>query len=163
MSLPYELARRGELYMIAQGTGGGMGDPLDRDPAGVMRDMDEALISHDVAWRIYRVVYDRQTLRVDAAATGDAREQARRERIAQSVPFDRFCSQWVKDRPSPAAPYFGCWSDRTRVHAGNAEVTHPAGQVFPPVRMPNPLQVRIDLLERELTQARQALARHGRG
>lgn len=150
MFLGYTLAQRGELYMIAQGTGGGFGDPLDRKPEDVMRDMDEKLISHDVAWRIYRVVYDKATLRVDSEATKAARDEARRERIARSKPYKDFVADWVKSKPSAKVPYYGSWDDRTMVHAGSPDKLHPAAQVNPPVMMANPLQVKIDKLQAEL-------------
>lgn len=154
MTLGYTLAQRGELYMIAQGTGGGFGDPLDRKPADVVRDLDENLISHDVAWRIYRVVYNKETLLVDEKATAAARDEARRERIAKSKPFDAFCKDWVKDKPSGKVPYYGCWDDKTMVHAGSPDKLHPAAQVNPPVVMAHPLQVKIDRLEAEVASLR---------
>ncbi|MEX0839436.1 MAG: hydantoinase B/oxoprolinase family protein [Parvibaculum sp.] len=156
MTLGYTLAQRGELYMIAQGTGGGFGDPLERAPADVMRDMDEGLVSDDVAWRIYRIVYDRETLLVDEKATAKARDDARRERIAKSRPFDAFCEGWVKDKPSGKVPYYGSWNDRSMVHAGSPDKLHPAGQVVPPVVMAHPLQVKIDRLEAELADCRKS-------
>ncbi|MBO6633183.1 hydantoinase B/oxoprolinase family protein [Parvibaculum sp.] len=154
MTLGYTLAQRGELYMISQGTGGGFGDPLDRKPEDVIRDLDEDLISHDVAWRVYRVVYDNETLHVDEEATEEAREAMRKERIAKSKPFDAFCEGWVKDKPSGKVPYYGCWDDKTMVHAGSPDTLHPAAQVNPPVIMANPLQVKIDRLEAELAACR---------
>ncbi len=154
MTLGYTLAQRGELYMIAQGTGGGFGDPLERAPADVIRDLDEGLISHDVAWRIYRLVYDRETLHIDEKATAKARDDARSERIAKSKPFDAFCKDWVKDRPTGKVPYYGCWDDKSRVHAGSPDVTHPAAQVNPPVVMAHPLQAKIDRLEAEVASLR---------
>ncbi|ABS62773.1 Hydantoinase B/oxoprolinase [Parvibaculum lavamentivorans DS-1] len=154
MSLGYTLAQRGELYMIAQGTGGGFGDPLERAPADVIRDIDEGLISADIAWRIYRVVYDKETLHIDEKATEEARNAARRERIAKSKPFDAFCNEWVKDKPSGKVPYFGCWDDKSMVHAGSPDKLHPAAQVNPPVVMAHPLQVKIDKLEAEVASLR---------
>ena len=154
MFLGYTLAQRGELYMIAQGTGGGFGDPLDREPADVMRDMDEKLISHDVAWRIYRVVYDKISLRVDVEATKAARNEARRERIAKSKPYKDFVAEWVQPKPSAKVPYYGSWDDKTMVHAGSPDKLHPAAQISPPVMMANPLQVKIDKLQAELTALR---------
>jgi hypothetical protein len=150
MFLGYTLAQRGELYMISQGAGGGFGDPLERDAEDVMRDMDENLISDDVAWRIYRVVYDKETLRVDADATAKARDAARKDRIAASKPFKTFMAGWVKDKPSGKVPYYGSWADPAMVHAGTPDSVHPAGQVFPPITMPNPLQVKVDKLQAEL-------------
>lgn len=158
MFIRYELARKGELYMIAQGTGGGFGDPLDRDPASVMRDYEEQLVSDDVAWRIYRVVFDPQTLIVDTDATLAARDALRRERIAQSLPFADFAAGWTTSGPSADVPYFGSWDDPAFVFAGALDTRHPAGDVFPPVMMPNPLEVRIARLEAELATARAAAA-----
>lgn len=154
MFLPYTMAKRGELFMIAQGTGGGFGDVLDRRPDDVMRDIDENLISHDVAWRIYRVVYNKDTLRVDIEATAKARDEARKERIAKSKPYAQFVKEWVRDKPSAKVPYYGSWDDKTMVHAGSPDKVHPAAQVNPPVVMPNPLQVRIDALQAELNSLR---------
>lgn len=156
MFLGYTLANRGELYMIAQGTGGGFGDPLERDPADVMRDIDENLASHDVAWRIYRVVYDKETLRVDADATEKARAEARKARIAESKPYKTFITEWVKPKPSANVPYYGSWNDKSLVHAGSPDKVHPAAEVNPPVIMPNPLQVKIDKLQAELDAVRKA-------
>lgn len=156
MFLGYTLANRGELYMIAQGTGGGFGDPLERDPADVMRDIDENLASHDVAWRIYRVVYDKETLRVDADATEKARAEAREVRIAESKPYKTFMAEWVKPKPSAKVPYYGSWNDKSLVHAGSPDKVHPAAEVNPPVIMPNPLQVKIDKLQAELDAMRKA-------
>jgi N-methylhydantoinase B/oxoprolinase/acetone carboxylase alpha subunit len=162
MFLPYSLAERGELYMIAQGTGGGFGDPLERDPAEVMRDHADDLISDDVAWRIYRVVFDPETRIVDAEATAAARDAERRDRLAQSMSYDDFVARHVTDQPPATLPYYGSWDDPAIVYAGSPERRFPAGQVNPPVVMPNPLQVRIDELERRLAEAgavgREALA-----
>ncbi len=157
MFLGYTLANRGELYMIAQGTGGGFGDPLERDPADVMRDIDENLVSHDVAWRIYRVVYDKETLRVDSEATQKARADARETRIAESKPYKTFMAEWVKPKPSANVPYYGSWNDKSLVHAGSPDKVHPAAEVNPPVIMPNPLQVKIDKLQAELDAMRKAM------
>ena len=159
MTMPFHMSQRGELYMIAQGTGGGFGDPLDRDPAEVIRDLDDDLISHDVAWRIYRVVYDHETLVLDAAATEQARDTERQARLADSKPYAEFCKTWVKDKPGKDVPYYGCWADRTMLHAGSPDAVHPAGQVNPPVIMANPMQVRIDALEAELAACRKQQAK----
>lgn len=156
MFVRYHLAQRGELYMIAQGAGGGFGDALERDPQGVVSDIEEGLISADTAWRIYRVVYDAATFAVDTERTNEAREAARRERIAGSKPFHEFVQGWTKPGPSAAVPYYGSWDDKSTVYAGSAERRHPAGRVVPPVIVANPLEVRIAELEGELARARAA-------
>lgn len=43
--------------MMCQGTGGGYGDVLQRDPALVIKDLEESLISDETAREIYHVAY----------------------------------------------------------------------------------------------------------
>src|SRR5581483_2639059 len=88
MGMTFEVCAEGEIYMICQGSGGGYGDVLERDPALVMRDLAEDLISHESARDIYKVVYDEETLVIDAEATAALREASRRERVARGKPFD---------------------------------------------------------------------------
>ena len=77
MGMGFELADEGELYMICQGSGGGYGDVLERDPEAVIADLEADYISHDTAREIYFVVYDQETLAVDVeATTGRARRRA---------------------------------------------------------------------------------------
>ena len=86
MGMTFELANEGEVYMICQGSGGGYGDVLERDPCKlVMKDVREDLLSHELAEEIYFVVYDRDTLIVDEAATQARRDAERQARIARST------------------------------------------------------------------------------
>lgn len=156
MSLPYALASRGELYMIAQGTGGGFGDPLERDPADVMRDYEEDLISPDVAWRIYRVVFDPQTRIVDEAATAEARDAVRKERLAGAMSYDAFCARHVTSEPPADLPYYGSWGDPETIYGGSPDRCFPAGHANAPVVMPNPMQVKIEALEKQIAELRGA-------
>jgi hypothetical protein len=52
MGMGFELADEGELYMICQGSGGGYGDVLERDPEAVMVDLEADYISHPTAREI---------------------------------------------------------------------------------------------------------------
>ncbi|MBI1238563.1 MAG: acetone carboxylase subunit alpha [Alphaproteobacteria bacterium] len=161
MFIRYDFARRGELYMIAQGTGGGYGDPIDRDPQAVIEDIEEGLISADVAWRVYRVVYDKESLVVDAGATEKARAELRRERIAKSKPFDAFCKDFVKAKPGAKVPYYGSWDDPAMVYAGSPEKIRPAGQANPPIMLPHPLEAKIAALQAKLDACEAEKAKRG--
>ncbi|MFT4103498.1 MAG: acetone carboxylase subunit alpha, partial [Burkholderiaceae bacterium] len=117
MGMTFELCNEGEIYMICQGSGGGYGDVLERDPQLVMKDLREELMSHENARDIYRVVYDEQSLVVDEEATAELRAAYRRERIARGKPFDAFCKEWVTAEPPADVPYFGSWNDPARIYA----------------------------------------------
>ncbi len=55
------------LYMTAGG--GGWGQPLERDPARVLRDVSEGYVTRDKARELYGVVLGADASEVDAAAT----------------------------------------------------------------------------------------------
>jgi len=153
MGMTFEICADGEIYMICQGSGGGYGDVLERDPALVMKDLAEDLMSHENARDIYQVVYDERTLTVDVEGTLKRREEYRRARIARGRPFDAFCKEWVSAQPPEDVPYFGCWDDRTKIYAtsGGQRIQMDAGKLQG-VFMPNPKDVRIAELEAQLAR-----------
>jgi N-methylhydantoinase B len=65
---------------------GGWGDPLERDPAAVLRDVRNELLSPAKARFDYGVVIDTVRWAVDAAATEKHRAQIRAARAWREVP-----------------------------------------------------------------------------
>ena len=59
MGMGFELADEGEVYMICQGSGGGYGDVLDREPEAVLADVAAGYLSPETARDIYLVVVRR--------------------------------------------------------------------------------------------------------
>ncbi|MDB6100233.1 MAG: acetone carboxylase subunit alpha [Gammaproteobacteria bacterium] len=151
MGMTFEICNEGELYMICQGSGGGYGDVLERDPALVMKDLAEELLSHDIARDIYQVVYDERTLVVDEPATRQKRSGYRALRIRRGRPFAEFCRDWVTPEPSANLPYFGSWTDPAEIYAtsGGQRIKMKA-DALQGVFMPNPKDVRIAELEAEI-------------
>jgi N-methylhydantoinase B len=74
------VVREGDWYEMRLGSGGGYGDPLDRDVAAVERDVSRGRIDAEVARRSYGVVIG------DRAATIALREAMRRERLSHAEP-----------------------------------------------------------------------------
>jgi N-methylhydantoinase B/oxoprolinase/acetone carboxylase alpha subunit len=72
--------RVGDVLTVTQGGGGGYGDPLKRDPLLVSADVLNGYVSAERARADYGVVFESNTLRVDAAAT----ERERRARAGES-------------------------------------------------------------------------------
>jgi N-methylhydantoinase B len=66
--------------------GGGWGDPLDRDPTSVLRDVKNEFISPEAARQDYGLVFDEKTLIGDVAATQSLRHDMRQSR----APVDDF-------------------------------------------------------------------------
>lgn len=106
---------RGETYddsdiiILPRGSGGGYGDPLERDPEAVREDLAADLISADVVRRIYCVVLDERG-RVDEEATVAARDAERKDRLQRGKGWDEFTEEWSRRRPPEhALVNYGDW------------------------------------------------------
>jgi N-methylhydantoinase B len=78
--------RRGDVFRHELAGGGGWGDPLERDPAKVLRDVRNELLSPEKAAADYGVVVDVAAWCIDEAATSAAREAIRAARPAGELP-----------------------------------------------------------------------------
>jgi len=154
LGLGFEISKRGALYMISQGSGGGYGDVLERDPALVIMDIEESLISTDWAKKLYKVVFDDKTLAVDEIATKKMRDEYREQRKKQGVPYAEFVKKHVKDIPPDDIPFYGSWNgDNEQVYCGSNDDLRPADNPGANY-MINPKDVRIGELEKELAEVR---------
>ena len=66
---------RGDILVIRTPGGGGYGNPLERDPKLVLRDVLDGLVSLDSARRDYGVVINPETMELDLEATRKLREK----------------------------------------------------------------------------------------
>lgn len=149
--LQFELVEEGELYLITQGAGGGYGDVLDRDPEAVLKDVEENLISQVTANDIYKVFYNIETLALDIEKTRAERKNEKEARKARGVPYKEFVKKWVTDEPPKKLPYYGRWKDESIIYAGSPDKKMAAGDIKG-VMMPNPKDVRIAELEKQLQE-----------
>ncbi len=73
----------GDVFFLRNGGGGGLGDPLLREPVSVARDVADGYVLEHVARSVYGVVLGADGS-ADESATEAARVQIRRERIGGS-------------------------------------------------------------------------------
>jgi len=106
----YWTMKEGDLIVNYSSSGAGYGDPLEREPELVMRDLREGLLSHETASEVYAVVYDRETYAVDHEATDRRRMEERKVRLNRGQPYAEFEREWSKKRPMPEILLdFGPW------------------------------------------------------
>jgi len=74
----------GDVFSTIPHGGGGFGDPLDRNPENVRRDVVERTVSIEGARKYYGVVLSVGSLLVDDAATATLREELRKSRIGHA-------------------------------------------------------------------------------
>jgi N-methylhydantoinase B len=83
--LPYcefDLGRNDILYM-RMASGGGYGDPLEREPQQVLRDVDEGVVSREEARAIYGVEIDGNEPRLNQTATDKLRSDLLKQRLQE--------------------------------------------------------------------------------
>ena len=78
--------RRGDVFVHDQPGPGGWGDPLERDPKLVLRDVTNELVSVGAARDDYGVVIDATALVVDEPATARRRAELRAARGWTATP-----------------------------------------------------------------------------
>lgn len=103
----------GQSIIVGLSTGGtGYGDPLDRDPSAVERDVVKNLVSVEIAHDIYGVVVDPDSLRYDVEATARARQAVIDARLGRGVPYDEFEAGWSQRKPDESIlQFFGSWPE----------------------------------------------------
>lgn len=88
--------------------GGGYGDPLERDPEAVARDLSYGLISPRTAESIYGVVVDEATGKVDRAQTEQRRLELRNQRLREG--------QFLAGKDAPGLSKDRQWKTVLRFH-----------------------------------------------
>jgi N-methylhydantoinase B len=77
---PFSL-KNGDAFYFGWSGGGGYGDPIDRYPELVRKDVMDRLVSLKSAKEMYGVVIDPKTLEVDVEKTEQKREEIRKSRL----------------------------------------------------------------------------------
>jgi N-methylhydantoinase B len=95
--------------------GGGYGDPLERDPDRVRRDVIDQLVSVEAAATLYGVVLANGEL--DHQATIARREELRRSRLKRSRPAAEVLG---RERSDPACDWIDAAKGNGRLRYGNA-------------------------------------------
>jgi N-methylhydantoinase B/oxoprolinase/acetone carboxylase alpha subunit len=75
----------GDIVWTKSGGGGGVGDPLEREPEKVRWDLMNEYITQETALQIYGVVIDPQTFLVDEEATRALRKKRKAAKPGEEV------------------------------------------------------------------------------
>jgi N-methylhydantoinase B len=96
----------GDLLRVMTPGGGGWGDPLDREPEKVVRDVALGQVSMDSAKQDYGVVMDPHKLKVLEKETTEQRERLRRSRppLPMIDRGERFKKLLAEERISLTSP-----------------------------------------------------------
>ena len=102
--------KNGETFYVPIGGGAGYGDVLERNAESVIEDVRKGICTHWAAKHLYKVSYNKKTLRVDAKETKLLRDRARKERLKSGKTYAEFDTGWLKLRPPEhALEYYGTY------------------------------------------------------
>ena len=111
---------RGFLIADPVGVGSGFGDPLDRAPELVLRDVINLAVSLRLAETVYGVVIRPQDEpHIDEDATAERRAQLRRERLVAARPIRGEAAAVRCDRSGTALGRFHMYIEIARLASGN--------------------------------------------
>lgn len=101
---PTRVGRPGDMQIWRSGAGAGLGDPLERDPALIVKDLVDRVATLELSQKIYAVEINPQTLEVDHKATEKKRQQIRAERLRRGMPGRDYLKQLVQRRENRELP-----------------------------------------------------------
>lgn len=110
-SSPFREVKEGDLLGVRFYGGAGVGDPIERDPIAVARDIENKITSFRAAREVYCLAIDEETLKVDLLRTEKLRQAKRKERLKLGQPAKSYIKRMVEMRrkrelPAPALEYF---------------------------------------------------------
>lgn len=79
-----------DLWLHLAGSAGGYGDPIERDPVLIKKDLELGLTTLRSAERIYCAKFDPETCEVDDSATKKLRQERKSERLAKAIPASEY-------------------------------------------------------------------------
>jgi N-methylhydantoinase B len=112
-----------DVFQVRTQSGGGYGDPLDRDPSRVLEDVRSGVVSVDAARAMYGVAIDTKKDAVSADDTERARKAIRDGRRKRSHPVGGNAVSKVDRTPGPAAGAIAINEFLHVVQEGGARVT----------------------------------------
>ncbi|HOP20132.1 MAG TPA: hydantoinase B/oxoprolinase family protein [Amphiplicatus sp.] len=115
-------AKDGDTFYAYAGGGAGFGDPLEREPESIIRDLRNGMVSAWAARNIYCIAFEALSLRLDKEATELRRKAVREERKRRGKKWADFNKEWEAKRPpSEILTYYGVYPDPgTKAHGTDA-------------------------------------------
>jgi acetophenone carboxylase len=100
----------GDLAVTSSGGGQGYGDPLERDPELVIKDLENGIISEWTARNIYKVAFDPETHEIDYEETRRLRQEERELRKKRGKRYEEWEREWSKKAPPQEfLKFYGKW------------------------------------------------------
>lgn len=103
-STPAVQLKSGDMQIWRSGAGAGLGDPLERDPSLIVKDIKGKLATLEVSERVYAVAIDPNTFEVNHQDTARRRKERKQERLQRGVPAHEYLKQLVRKRETLDLP-----------------------------------------------------------
>ena len=104
-TVPARDLKSGDMWVASShGGGAGLGDPIEREPALIIKDIENRIASLEVAQKVFCVAINPKTLEVDYKETKKLREERRRERLERGEPGIKYLKRIVDARKEKRLP-----------------------------------------------------------
>ncbi len=103
-AIPARLSKSGDIILYSSIGGGGLGDPLERNPEAIKQDIIEGMATVETSRKIYCVSIETETLEIDSDETKHLREIEKKNRIKRGIPGGQFIKNLVEKRRKKDLP-----------------------------------------------------------
>jgi N-methylhydantoinase B/oxoprolinase/acetone carboxylase alpha subunit len=101
---PFEPLQEGDIICFIQWGAPGLGDPIEREPSMIVKDLAEKYTTLRVAKDIYCVAVEPETFKVNEEKTKLMRAGRRKERLSKGIPARDYIKTMVKARKNEKVP-----------------------------------------------------------
>ncbi len=103
-NFPTELFKEGDFVISSNTGGGGIGDPLEREPEAIVRDIKDHKATVAVSNHVYCVAIDPKTLAIDHKKTEKLRKAKKETRLKEGIPAKKYIKELIARRNSRNLP-----------------------------------------------------------
>lgn len=86
------------MHSTTCGGGGGLGDPIERDPMLIVRDIENMVATLEIAQKVYAVAIRPETIEIDYEETEKLRGKRRKERLEQGLQGIKYLEKLIQAR-----------------------------------------------------------------
>jgi N-methylhydantoinase B len=103
-STPSTSRSEGDIIGFRNWGGGGLGDPIEREPEKIAKDIRNLVASAEVAEKVYAVLIDKKTFEMDRKKTEELRKERKKERLRAGVEAKTYLKAVVERRKKRDLP-----------------------------------------------------------
>lgn len=104
-NVPARIMKSGDMIIQTNHGGGpGLGDPIERDPEMIVRDLEDKEVTLEVVQKVHAVAIDPVSFKIDYKKTEEMRKEKKKERLSRGIAAAIYLKRLVEKRKKRELP-----------------------------------------------------------